>query len=336
MIFFVKKIITFVFVFILIYAPLCYLSDSYHSRDLSIYQLLKKKEKIKTGRSYQSVILGDSRALAVNFYPKKNMNNIYNYSFANSGGMYPYVYFLENYLKHQEKPRQILWSFIPLMLTDTWEIFKTPAPDSSAELYRSSKLISMLDMISFRKNSVFYLYPETTKKIIKNKMFINPSSIRKYFSEPYDIQNNKDLYNEITGGLIYSRNVQWEYTENNYLENIELNISDMAIGFIEDFLELARKNNIKVYLFNMPIPDKIYKKRMVGGFYTKYFKIIDKIRKKYPETLFVYGTILSYGSSNFIDGSHLNSSGANYFQDNDYPKIIKLLSGDHSQPSDPD
>jgi len=322
-----KKISIFVIIFIMIYVLLYYFSNSYHERELSIYQLMKKNEKIKTSPAYETIILGDSRALAVNFHAEEK-EDIYNYSFANSGGMYPYVYFLKNYLKHQEKPKQILWSFIPLMLTDTWEIFKISPSGNSAEVYRASKLFSITDMISLEKNSIFYQYPRVSRSLIEKKLYIDAVSIGKYFSESYDIENNKQLFNQKTGGLLYSKDVSWRYNKNTYLETTEFNISDQEINFVEKFLKIAKNNNIKIYLFNMPIPETIYKKREEKLFYEKYFSVMDALKEKYPETLFIYKKIIAYRGSFFIDGSHLNSPGAHYFQNHDYGEIMAWIA-DH-------
>jgi len=318
---FIKKISIFIFIFTLIYFPLYYFSNSYHVRDLSIYQFLVKQNKIKTGKPYENIILGDSRALAINFFPDTPVGDVYNYSFANAGGMYPYVYFFKKYLQVQDKPEKILWSFIPLMLTDQWEIFKTPPPVKSAELFRSSKLYSVFDMIIPAANNIFYKYPQTTGSLLYRKVSIDAASILKYFAQPYRVDDNEKMLNKATGGLLYSLDRQWQYTPDNYLENVKFNISDRSILFIQQFLNLAKKHSIKVYLFNMPIPDTISQKRKDSGFYTKYLNCMTELEQKYPETLFIYREVLSYPDSYFSDGSHLNSTGAHWFQNNDYGRI---------------
>jgi len=182
-------------------------------------------------------------------------------------------------------------------------------------------------MIIPEAKNIFYEYPETTAHLLNRKLSIDTISVLKYLTQPYRADDNEKMMNRETGGLLYSLDRQWVYTPDNFLENVKLNVSDQAVKFIQQFLDLAKKNAIKVYLFNMPIPDPVYEQRKVAGFYPKYFSIMARLKEEYPQTLFIYKKILSYESSYFSDGSHLNSAGAYCFQGNDYRSILKWVRG---------
>lgn len=323
------KTIVFILIFTLIYAVLLNISEKYYGRDLSIYQFDQKASRLRHGSATDTIILGDSRALAINFIEQKQSQqeegNIYNYAFSNAGGMYPYPYFLKKYLRHQPAPGTIIWSFIPLMLTDEWDIFEKNPAFGSSEFYRSSRLYDLRDMLKPVNNNPFIHHPATTREVIYNKFSVRYEPIKKYFTEPYDVRVNEDLFNNETGGLLFSRQHTWNYTEENYLEKMPLQISENSEIFIKTFLELAQAKNIKVYLINMPIPAKIHEKRKISGFYQKYFDYMSNIQSRFADTLHVYDKILSYDEIYFIDESHLNEPGAAIFQNIDYPEFLEWV-----------
>jgi len=318
----------------IIFAFIHFFSDKYYEREITAYVLSEKEKKLKSGSKYDDIVLGDSRTLAINYCCQNESNEIYNYSFPNVGGIYQYVYFLQKYLRTQPKPKKILWSFIPLQLTDHWEIFKNPSPSWKSDMiYRSSKLYSVTDIIKPDKDNIFYRHPDTTKNLLYRKLFIDFSSVIKYFIEDDYKKKRESLFNKKTGGLIFAIEKKWTYDSSNELEQIEFNISERSVDFIKQFLELSKQNSIKVFLFNMPIPDTIYRHRIANAFYKKYFDTINQIKQLYPDTFFVYDRVLSYDDSFFCDGSHMNYIGAKYFQSTDYPKIVEWINSNN--PSSP-
>jgi len=180
-------------------------------------------------------------------------------------------------------------------------------------------------MINPYEDNIFLLYSDTTKSLLCRKLFLDFSAVIKYFLEDDFKKRRESLFNRKTGGLIFSIDKKWTYDSSNDLEHIEFKISETSVDFIMQFLKLSKQNSIKVFLFNMPIPDTIYQHRIANGFYNKYFDTINRIKKSYPDTLFVYDKVLSYDDSYFCDGSHLNYIGAKHFQSIDYPKIIKWM-----------
>lgn len=318
------KTITFLFFFFVIYTCLINVVDSYKSRDISIYQYQTKIEQNFDHKTYKTIILGDSRALAIN-YSADSHADIYNYSFSNAGGLYPYPYFLEKYLHRNAPPRKIIWSFIPLMLTDEWEIFQDNIEKRDSELERAAFLYQVSDILFPLFQNIFWRNPATLENILKKKIDINFKYLKNYFIEDYDPQHNQKLFNEKTGGLIFAESVRWQYSSDTYLENVPFTIGENSTGFIKKFMDMAQANNIHVYVFNMPIPSSTYKKRIEQGFYEKYFAYFAKIKREYPDNLFINPNILHYEDRFFVDGSHLNQWGAELFQQSDYSDLLQWI-----------
>lgn len=315
----------FTVILLCLYALTLEICERYYERDLSIYQFARKMERLHKGHADSTVIIGDSRALAIDFLDPATGPRSYNYAFSNAGGMYPYPYFLDILLDHQPPPEHIIWSFIPLMLTNAWDIFKEqPAPGAS-EFYRSARLYQFEDIIRPSLDNLFIHYREATKNILKAKFSITYEALRNYFEESDNQHMLRDLFNEETGGLIFSRQHRWQYTPENYLETIPFSISQNAEIFIRMFLRKAQQVQAKVYLLNMPIPEAIHSRRLKEGFYERYFTFMKSLRHEFPETLFIYDQLVAYPDDFFIDGSHLNEAGVKQFQKQDYPEFLAWL-----------
>lgn len=315
------KALAFMLGFFVLYSYVLSIADSYKNRDISIHQYQVKVKQKFDKRVFGNIILGDSRALAINYSNNKSPD-IYNYSFSNAGGLYPYPYFLKKYLQKNAPPKRIIWSFIPLMLTDEWEIFQDDIAQRNSELERAAFLYDVVDMVNPFHQNVFWQNPLTSEAILKKKIDINYKYLKSYVTENFDPHQNQKLFNEETGGVIFAETARWKYDPDNYLENVPLEISSNASRFIEQFMDIAKKNAIRVYLFNMPIPTPIYQKRSNQGFYDKYFAFVNRLKEEYPDNLFINTNILHYSESLFLDESHLNIWGAEYFQQNDYPDIL--------------
>jgi hypothetical protein len=295
---------------ITLYATLLHWSEQQRERDISIYHLEQVKERLHEDTPWKRIIMGDSRTLAVN-YTLETPSDIYNFAFSNTGGMYPYVYVLKKYLQHHPPPEEIYWSFIPLMLTDTWEIFKNPPPLNAGEMYRAARLYRLTDiLLPDTGYAVFRKYPHTSVGIIRDKFNINPDDVIRYFSDEGPKANFNGLYNPLSGGLLFDTRHEWEYTPHNYLEETPFVISAQEVEFMRGFLSLAEKHNIKVHYFNMPIPEPVFAKRMQLGFYTKFFAILEQMQNEFPATFSYTKKVPAYACRYFIDGSHLNAAGA--------------------------
>lgn len=309
----VKKLLWATSIGIVLYGALLYCSETQREHDISIFHLEQINQRLKQDTYWPRIIMGDSRALAVNYHGAAS-EEIYNFAFSNTGGMYPYVYFLHRYLENHPPPREILWSFIPLMLTDTWEIFKHPAPVDAGEIYRAARLYTLPDMlIPGAASDVFYQYPLSTKAIIEAKFRVDPEAVIKFFTCEGPAPNFGGLYKPKTGALLFSTDKEWEYTPTNYLEETEFVIAEQGIKFMRRFLALAQQHNIRVHSFNMPIPEPIHSKRMKSGFYARYFEVMQRMQAEFPHTFTYSRNIPALPSRFFIDGSHLNAMGTRKF-----------------------
>lgn len=318
------KLVMFSVFFLVIYIVFLNVADSYKLRDLSIYQFRKKIEQYFEHKTYNTIILGDSRALAINYAAPPD-SDIYNYSFSNAGGLYPYPCFLQKYLRKNAPPQKIIWSFIPLMLTNEWEIFQDNIEKRDSELERAAFLYQVSDILFPLFQNIFWQNPATMESLLKKKIDINFKYLKNYVIEDYEPQHNQQLFNEKTGGLIFAESVRWQYSPDTYLENVPFNIGKNTTRFINEFMAMAQQSNIQVFLFNMPIPSSVYQKRIDLGFYEKYFAYFAEIKREYPDNLFINPKILHYEDSFFVDGSHLNQWGAELFQQSDYPDLLQWI-----------
>ncbi|SDE68209.1 DUF1574 family protein [Desulfuromonas thiophila] len=306
----------------LLYAILLHCSDQGRQRDSAIFQLEQLKTRLRQPHPRQNILLGDSRALAVNFSGTLADAPV-NLAFSNSGGLYPYIYCLQNYLENHPAPQRIYWSFIPLMLTDTWEIFKQPAPVGVPEIYRAARLYTLKNLLNPRDYPIFMRFPASSRAILAAKLLIDPEAAIQYLASggrPADFSRN---YNPASGALLFDLERQWHYTESTYLEQVPFVPAQQAIAFFEQFLELARQHQIQVCCFNMPIPRPIHEKRQQQGFYRRYFAILEDFRSRFPETFFYSDLIPAYDCDEFSDGSHLNKAGADHFEHETWPQLVR-------------
>lgn len=321
---FTKKLLLSVALGGALYAALLYCSEQERGRDISIFQLEATKKRLHRDTYWPRIIMGDSRTLALNYSYTgaalegnergERKERIYNFSFSNTGGIYPYVYFLHKYLEKHPAPKEILWAFIPLMLTDTWEVFKRPVPVAvnAAEIYRSARLYALEDILfpMADATAVFWHYPATTKAIVKAKLSIDPESVLRFFTSTAPTEDFNGLYNSTTGALLFAREARWQYSPDNYLEQTEFVISPQSVEFVRQFLTLAHRHGIQVTCFNMPIPEPIYAKRRDSGFYAQYFAVLEQMQQEFPETFSFTTAVPAFPNEYFSDGSHLNEAGA--------------------------
>src|SRR5438067_8629717 len=74
-----------------------------------------KLKKMENGDNYAVIILGDSKALAMNVWPHQG---VYNYALTYFDGFYPYRYVLKEYLRYNRPPQAIVLSVSPQMFLE--------------------------------------------------------------------------------------------------------------------------------------------------------------------------------------------------------------------------
>ncbi|MBD3170060.1 MAG: DUF1574 domain-containing protein [candidate division Zixibacteria bacterium] len=322
---FLKRLTLFASIFIILQIPLLLISWHLDKNQLSMHIELDKLERIKQAGDHDILIMGDSRAFAMNRDAEfASANSIYNLSLANPGGLYPYPYLLKRYLKYHKPPSAIILSFIPLMLTDEWDIFAEDVDLTAATFYRSARLYSISDMLT---EPVFREHPMTVARMLLR--YLSPNKIYEKLKFNSDING----YKPETGYFTVRETKEWNFDPDVYLLNTPLEISDKAVLFMDYFLSIARDNDIPVVLYNMPIPESVYRIRSEDGFYSKYFQVIDEMAAKYPNTLTVYREIEYYPDNYFIDGSHLNEKGAVKFNHSDFVDIVQMTKQCYNEPA---
>ena len=289
--------------------------------------ILQKKQYLNSNKqlNYTGIILGDSRILNIDAKRisktfTRNSNNdheFYNFSVPYSD-IRTYYLLLKNYLAKHKKPEYILFSSMPEATFEGWNLLKK-MPDDYTYIYRFCLLFSLKDLYQtfplpyFLKylptdiafNSYTVMYRAFIRAIItgQSRFRIN---VRQRIIHSMEITN---------GGMLLGRQegLSFEELEASPFYDQSKIINENSIFWLEKFFELAKKEDIKIILFNIPIIQPFYYKRMKNGFNKEYVRSLNKILEKYDNIIFIGPKLKTYNKKYFGDSAHLNAQGFQRF-----------------------
>jgi hypothetical protein len=297
------------------YAGLLHTSYQGDMKECGMHLIIHKARLSRQPNEYQILILGDSRALAMNSDAAlAGKYSIFNLATVNLGGMYPYYHFLKTYLKNNSPPAVVLLSVSPLQLTGRHDIFSAGGIHLSGHLYRSSRIYPTGSIL---KDSIFQAYPRIRMALLSKKFTIN----KLYEKWKFDFDPGE--YHSETGFLVHNTRERWRFDPEHYTLTTPLMFSQQSLRFLEQTIQTAQSHKVKIMLFNMPVPESIYIVRKQNNFYQRFFSKLGVLEKKYSDVLTLNRDILHYPDSLFSDGSHLNHEGVERFNQTDYRNLVE-------------
>ncbi len=268
-----------------------------------------KLKRMKQGEGFPILIMGDSRALAMNQFGEKD---VYNYAMTYYYGLSPFPYLLQKYLKHNKPPKVIILSIIPEAFGEKQDYTITP---TSARLFSPGEIFSDLQLLRDRKK---------LREILVNRFDMN-----QFYSNPYD----RSLFNPETGFLIFRRDFHYKKVFLLHYDD-QFRIEPTSMRHLDTFFRIARENDIRVIVYFMPISDLAYD---IPKFYDEMHRRLPEIVARFPEVYFVrpYPKEDLYPLDYTIDGTHLNEKGAIYFNQTKYKDLVALSRAVAQSPSKP-
>lgn len=278
-----------------------------------------KLAQIEKHSSYDVIVMGDSCPMAVDVTDPATSRllghrSIFNFALVNLGGVYPLYSTLQKYVSHGTPPRLVLLSFLPSLLSGTSDI----VAGSRFTKFYAAKFYSVHDVIS---DPVLRSRPRLVGQLLVEKYRL------RFMQYRYDIPRNEYLIERLkkTNGqlLILEDTVS---TEEIILGSSQyeahFTVSPDSDRYFRQFLELARRDRIKVLLFNMPVAPSILRHRNTTGYYDAYFRYLEQISRQFDNFSYV-DTVFSLPNQYFsFDATHLNRVGATEFQQEQWPAVV--------------
>lgn len=245
----------------------------------------------------ETLIMGDSRALAMNRFGEKGA---YNYAMTYYYGMGFYPYLLRRYLKANPPPKVIILSFIPESLCEKQDYAVSPT---------SARVFSFRDLLKDPK------LRKDRKKL--KEMLLNRFDINRYYANPYD----RSLFDPQTGFLIFRRDFHYKKTFL-LVPDDRFRITDVSLEYLREFLDLAQANHIQVIIYFMPISEMAHR---IPQFYDEFSRKIKEVAAQFPWAYFVrpYSKEDLYPLDYTIDGTHLNDKGALHFNGTRFKNLMQ-------------
>lgn len=274
------------------------------SPDFSIYVQRFKIKKMERGENFKKIILGDSRALAMNHF---SLPDTYNYAMSYWGGMYPYPFLLKRYLKYNRPPETLIVSMIP----------ETFFAENDYEI----------------TNRTEHLFPSSPVEIVRQLRNDWPATVKrlkaKYLQgNIFEPKVDKTLLDKQSGFAIFHRTRRYEpFPGAKFIEMTDQDgpwtPSGIAMGQFDDLIVLARQNNIRVVVYFMPIPELYYDLNFC--FFQTVQAMVADLEKKYPDVRFIkpYTKDDLYPYDIFVDSSHLNLEGVERFTKTRFVDVIQ-------------
>ena len=264
-----------------------------------------KLERIKLGENFDAIILGDSRAMAID-WDEKSLD-LYNYSLAYLGGFYPLQFFLSQYLFYNRPPKVIVLCVTPktFMAAHRFDLQQ-----------RSAHLFPFLEVLREAR--------------AQNQLVMIPALLRMR----YDVSNFIILnlstkqairrLNQRTGSMIFSETERYrDTTEMRSLGSFSP--SPQGARYFNSFISATRQKHIRVILYFMPIPASAAQRNR--KYYQEFRKYLKGISHSYPDIFIVkpYTFDELWPDELFCDADHLNRAGAQRFHRDHFPKLLELV-----------
>ncbi len=293
-------------IFILIVVPLLILSYNllynksvYMNKEYPMWMDVKENMNTSHDKYYDLLCIGDSRAKAAIIPNLLNNFNTLNLSIGGASPIEGY-FTLKKYLENNKKPKYILFSYAPYHLQHL-------SPFWERTVYFD--FITYNEYSNVRNTGIKMNYPLGDKSFISYK--INPVNYlityKKSLFVSDNIQNVNDIIsNELkltSGHYFFGRELG---SSNLTAETLELGFkaNPLVEKYLYKLLQLAVKNDIKIYWYTMPFNNASFNK-LKNNFKVEYNEYINNLSKQYP--LIVLNKIYSLDNSYFGDESHLFS-----------------------------
>ena len=289
--------IAFIFAF-----PMAYMDNEYPGR-------LYTRDVIRGDYSYDTVILGDSRAVA-DILPTELENAV---SLANGGATaIENYYYLKDYIKNHGAPKKCIIAFAPFHydnIDNFWNRTVYFNDLTIAELCEVRRAAGDESVVSLGGD---------TADIISNRLRLPhvymPALINSHFIGRY--RDNKTIYSQIEkdkGHQLYgtedgSSDLNYEV---NYQTVSETDDAKLISRYLLMLMDLCRDNNIETYVISLPMNESSYQ-RLNDSYAKSLSMFLRSLGDLYPSAI-VEREQISYEDALFGDSSHLNEKGAEIF-----------------------
>ena len=275
-----------------------------------------------SSRSYDILIYGDSRSLSLQGQKKndKNKYSIYNFSLPAAGPRY-FPFFLKKYLKnHSEKPKLVVWAADPALMMSKKTVSFSDNPALWNEYkHRLLNLFSISEAWEQYSGTEFFFImkeylPHSLLTVRHRQGFESLVGIRLeslLAGKFHLVEENKRLikFVEDENGKINLGDF-FPAPEGASEKEIEkhlpvYNTSEINTEPLRNFLDLCRKENLKVIVLNIPRAEGFHKTL----FYRTAETEIKKLLLSYPEFRYVQFENMDYPLNLFSESIHYNFKG---------------------------
>ena len=297
-----------------------------HMSDRNIFLMdiqLSKWGILKQGKNWRSIIMGDSRGLAMNKEKAvADQYDLFNFCTVIIGGIHPYCYFLRTYLKYNNPPKVIFMTFLETTFsTDSGLFRQPPIAFGDGQLYRASRYYSLAGLFT---EPIFKQFSSVRWQVLATRLFPNKCYVK--ILEPLWL---KEKYLDMNTGFaaINGKHV-WKPTEPVLDEMSRPYVpSALHIESMREFLAIAKEHGIEVVIVHIPTPQSLYDTQIQTGFFTEYFAILDRLSAEFPDTLKIGNKPYPYPDELFSDYHHLNDAGAERYNSAEFLELLEKYAG---------
>lgn len=288
------------------------------------YSAVKFIKEVKVGKenSYKNFIIGDSRAEA-GIKPNLIDTKLLNLSLGGSSSIEGY-FILKDMLDKNVKIDTLVVSYGAIHFLSSEHFFAHSLKLSLLKIKNVNEVFNDLneDQLTFWKpieEQKQMSFLENTFTILKSYLILLkwPLYYQTEITNSKFLRGNKNdlFYADIVqnkGYHLYGK----EQSSSDLNEEAEANLDNFTPNLaisnaLIKLLDLAKKNNIKVFYINVPFNETSYKKLSLD-FKSSYDKYFTNLKLKYPN--FTFDSDLSYYKDEYFgDKSHLNDRGSSKF-----------------------
>lgn len=288
--------------------PFGYMDNEYPDRAYT-------KDVINGLDSYETIILGDSRAVAdiiVNEFDESAV------TLANGGATsIENYYYLKEYIKKHGAPKRCIIGFAPfhyIQIDNFWNrtvYFNELTISETAEVMKNAQAISGMktegilssgDYINLISNRL--RLPHVYMPALVNSHFVGRYSENKATYDLVSSQRGHHLYGTEDG----CSDLNYEV---NYEAMAETPDAELLREYLLKLMDLCRENNIETYIIALPMNRSSYE-NLHESYEKSLYLFLRSLSDLYPEAT-VENEIIYYEDEMFGDASHLNQKGAEIF-----------------------
>lgn len=288
--------------------PFGYMDNEYPDRAYT-------KDVIKGSDSYETIILGDSRAVAdiiVNEFDESAV------TLANGGATaIENYYYLKDYIKKHGAPKRCIVGLAPFHYTQIDNFWYRTVYFNDLTIGEMNEVMRNARAIPDIKTDGF-LYGWDTADLISNRLRLPhvymPALVNSHFIGRYS--DNKAIYDSVSaekGHHLYGMDdgcSDFNY-EVNFEKMRETPDAELAKNYLLMLLNLCRDNDIETYVVAFPMNKSSYD-NLQESYKESLYMFLRSLSDLYPEMV-VENEIIYYEDEMFGDASHLNQKGAEIF-----------------------